>query len=128
MADLKFSLPRNSLRFNELGEVEILNQDFAKAIADLSSKADIVSCTTNNGCGNDVEVNGQGCGKANIKCSSSIVQMDQIEIIKGGGRDPMGSPVDIVRFKSYELGKAILNSKLTGAQSLGVAITGLKGF
>lgn len=125
MPEAKFKLPRESIRFNDLGEVEILDKQFAASVSAMLGNADVLSCTTNNGCGN--EVNGQGCGKVNGSCTSSFVRMDQLVLIPEGGKDPFGNPTDVVRFKNYDFGKAILTSKLSESTEIGLAVSGLKG-
>jgi hypothetical protein len=124
MPEAKFILPKESIKFNELGEVEITDKAFAKAVADMRTAADVLACTTNNGCGN--EVNGQGCGKVNAKCTSSFVLPDQLEFVPEGGKDPTGAPTDLVRLKNYDFAKAVLNSKLGDSKDIGVALSGLK--
>ncbi len=126
MPEAKFVLPKESIRFNELGEVEITDKNFAAAVASMRTAADILACTTNNGCGN--EVNGQGCGKVNAKCSSSFVLPEQLEFIPEGGKDPAGTPTDVVRLKNYEFAKAILNSKLGDSKDIGIAVSAMKSF
>lgn len=70
MSEVKFSVPVDTVVFHPNGQVEITDQAFARSIKELQDQADLVACSTNNGCGN--EINGQGCGKVNAKCAVSV--------------------------------------------------------
>lgn len=124
MNEHKFVVPMNAISFTETGEVEITDQGFAAKLNELKSNIDILSCTTNNGCGNTV--NGAGCQKVNGKCGSSIIPTDNFQFVPGGGVDPLGNPLDLIRLKDYKLGKSVLLGKINEDESIGIAIAGLK--
>ncbi|GAA4250813.1 hypothetical protein GBZ26_05210 [Azospirillum formosense] len=115
MKEITATLQPAAIRFSELGEVIIQDPSLARQVTNAIAGADIVACTTNNGCGN--EVNGYGCGKANAKCNGTIVNPDDIYADQGSGE---------VRIRNYELTKKFASGKLSGETNFGIAFTGFK--
>ena len=113
----KFSLSPNDIRIDNLGRVIIENLDFKDKLETLVNNGDLVAsntCTNNGACGTDV--NAGGCGNtANVKCSSSFLNMDEILIQE-----------DNVIFKNPDFNSQLLNEKLNESPAINLEFKAFK--
>ncbi|PIQ50046.1 MAG: hypothetical protein COW03_01820 [Cytophagales bacterium CG12_big_fil_rev_8_21_14_0_65_40_12] len=113
--ETQIKIQLEDVQFNADGTVVIKNLEARNQIKDIIGRSDILSCTTNNGCGN--EVNGSGCGKVNASCRESIFTKDDLILT---------NPNDVL-IRNPKFVSDLISDRLKGLEKNEINIS-LKGF